>query len=64
MATYDPDGYSSNGKLMEATHNGMLCVCERSKGIGHGCPFTFTAVLVKVEAGWRFHTIRWAMPVV
>jgi len=20
-------------------------------------------VLVKIEAGWRFHTIHWAMPV-
>lgn len=36
---------------------------ERSKGVGHRTPFTFTAVLVKIESGWCFHTIHWAMPV-
>lgn len=62
-AIFEQKGLSADEKLMEATHYGMRRLRERSKGIGHRWPFTFTAVLVKVEASWRFHTIHWAMPV-
>lgn len=50
-------------RLMEATHFGMRRLHEREKKAGHRWPFTFTAVLVKQESQWRFHTIHWAMPV-
>ncbi len=26
-------------------------------------PFVFTAVVVRDQGGWRFHTIHWSMPV-
>jgi len=62
-AIFDQEGLSADEKLMEATHYGMRRLRERAKGLGYNWPFTFTAVLVKVGADWRFHTIHWAMPV-
>ena len=62
-AIFDQEGLSADEKLIEATHYGMRRLRERSKGIGHRWPFTFTAVLIKVDANWRFHTLHWAMPV-
>jgi hypothetical protein len=62
-AIFDLDGLSADEKLMEATHYGLRRLRERSKGIGHSWPFTFTAVLVRVGTDWRFHTLHWAMPV-
>lgn len=55
---FDPDT-----QLVEATHFGMRRLRERSKGQGHAWPFTFVAVLVKLDGAWRFHTIHWSMPV-
>jgi hypothetical protein len=48
---------------MEATHFGMRRLRERHKGEGHSWPFVLTAVLVRSDDGWRFHTIHWSMPV-
>lgn len=48
---------------MEVTHYGMRRLWERTKGSRHSWSFTFTAVLIKVGGGRRFHTIHWAMPV-
>jgi hypothetical protein len=62
-AIFDQEDLSTDEKLMEATHYGMRRLRERSKGIGHSWPFTFTAILIKVETSWRFHTLHWAMPV-
>lgn len=62
-AIFDQEGLSADQKLMEATHYGMRRLRERAKGLGYSWPFTFTAVLVKVGAEWRFHTLHWAMPV-
>ncbi len=62
-AILEQEGLSADEKLMEATHYGMRRLRERAKGLGHSWPFTFTAVLVKDEAEWRFHTLHWAMPV-
>lgn len=62
-AIFDKDDLSADEKLIEATHYGMRRLRERSKGLGHSWPFTFTAVLVKDESDWQFHTIHWAMPV-
>jgi len=62
-AIFDQEGLTTDEKLMEATHYGMRRLRERSKGVGHSWPFTFTAVLVKAGPDWRFHTLHWAMPV-
>jgi len=62
-AIFDKDELSADEKLMEVTHYGMRRLRERAKGKGHSWPFTFTAVLVKDESDWRFHTLHWAMPV-
>jgi len=50
-------------RLMEATHYGMRRLRERAKGTGHPWPFVISAVLIKIEDRWRFHTIHWSMPV-
>lgn len=62
-AIFDQESLSPNEKLIEITHYGMRRLRERSKGLGHSWPFTFTAVLVKDGDCWRFHTLHWAMPV-
>ncbi len=62
-AIFDQEGLTADQKLMEATHYGMRRLRERAKGLGYSWPITFTAVLVKVGADWRFHTLHWAMPV-
>ena len=50
-------------RLAEASHFGVRRWREREKPAGFAWPFTFTAVLVKQEGEWHFHTIHWAMPV-
>lgn len=50
-------------RMMEATHFGLRRLRERHKGEGHRWPFVFTAVLVRAQGRWRFHTIHWSMPV-
>jgi hypothetical protein len=50
-------------RLVEATHYGMRRLRERHKGLGHSWPFVFTAVLVRRDGSWRFHTVHWSMPV-
>jgi hypothetical protein len=50
-------------RLMEATHFGVRRLRERHKGVGHCWPLVFTAVLVRSEGDWRFHTTHWSMPV-
>ena len=55
--------WDADEQLVEATHFGMRRLRERLKGKGHTWPFVLTAVLVQIEARWRFHTIHWSMPV-
>lgn len=62
-AIFDREELSADQKLMEATHYGMRRLYERSKGLGHSWPFTFTAALIKENDEWHFHTIHWSMPV-
>jgi len=50
-------------KLMEASHFGIRRLRERLKGVGYTWPFVISAVLMKEEDQWRFHTIHWSMPV-
>lgn len=59
----DDENKSLKTRLVEVTHFGVRRLYERSKPVGYPWPFTFTAVLVKYENQWRFHTIHWAMPV-
>jgi hypothetical protein len=54
----DPDE-----RLIEASHYGVRRLRERLKGSGYCWPFIFSAVLVKRNIGWKFHTIHWSMPV-
>ena len=59
----DKEGLDADGQLVEATHFGMRRIRERHKGKGHAWPFVLTAVLVRVDGEWRFHTMHWSMPV-
>ena len=59
----DKDGLDADGRLVEATHFGMRRIRERHKGKGHAWPFVFTALLVRADGEWRFHTTHWSMPV-
>lgn len=54
---------SPDHKLMEASHFGVRRLRERALGKGHKWPFVISAVLIKEEDQWRFHTIHWSMPV-
>ncbi len=57
------EALSPRQRLVEASHFGVRRWREREKPAGYRWPFTFTAVLVKQEGHWRFHTIHWSMPV-
>ena len=50
-------------KLMEASHFGVRRLRERLKGKGYKWPFVISAILMKEETQWQFHTIHWSMPV-
>jgi len=54
---------SPAGKMMEATHYGMRRLRERQLGVGHKWSLVLTAVLLKTDHGWQFHTLHWSMPV-
>lgn len=56
------DSLSLDARVAEATQFGVNRMRDRIYGVGHPWPFTFTAVLVKIDAGWRFHTIHWSFP--
>jgi hypothetical protein len=62
-AFLDREDLSADEKLMEVTYYGMRRWRERTQGIGHSRKLVFTAVLVRVEGEWRFHSQHWAMPV-
>ena len=54
---------SQSERIMEAAHFGVRRWRERMKPTGFPWPFVFTAMLVKQNDEWRFHTIHWSMPV-
>lgn len=54
---------SPRERLVEAAHYGVRRWREREKPAGYSWPFVISAVLVKHESQWRFHTIHWSMPV-
>jgi hypothetical protein len=58
----EKDGLSLDARVAEVTQFGVNRMRDRIYGIGYPWPFTFTAVLVQADAGWRFHTIHWSFP--
>jgi hypothetical protein len=54
---------SPRDRIVEAAHFSVRRWREREKPAGYPWPFVFTAVLVKHESAWCFHTIHWSMPV-
>lgn len=59
----DDETLSPRDRLVEASHFGVRRWREREKKTGYPWSFVFTAVLVKDDNEWRFHTIHWSMPV-
>ena len=49
-------------RLTEATHFGVRRLRDRMRGKGAKWPFVITAVLVKTDGKWGFHTIHWSFP--
>jgi hypothetical protein len=59
----EDENSDADEKLLEASHFGMRRLRERIKGKGYKWPFVISAIFVKEEKQWRFHTIHWSMPV-
>ncbi len=59
----EDESQSAADRMMEATHYGMRRLRERQKGVGYQWPLVLTAVLIKTDLGWQFHTLHWSMPV-
>lgn len=59
----DDETISPQARLVEAAHYGVRRWREREKPPGYSWPFVLTAVLVRHEGDWRFHTMHWSMPV-
>lgn len=53
---------SLDDRLTDATHFGVNRLRDRMRGVGAKWPFVITAVLVKTEGKWGFHTIHWSFP--
>jgi hypothetical protein len=58
----EKDDLSLDARVAEATQYGVNRLRDRVYGVGHAWPFTFTAVLVRANGDWRFHTIHWSFP--
>ena len=53
---------SYDDRLTDATHFGVNRLRDRMRGKGAKWPFVITAVLVKADGKWGFHTIHWSFP--
>jgi hypothetical protein len=53
---------SLDDRLTDATHFGVNRLRDRMRGAGARWPFVITAVLVKMDGVWGFHTIHWSFP--
>jgi hypothetical protein len=53
---------SFDDRLTDATHFGVNRLRDRMRGAGARWPFIITAVLIKTDGGWGFHTIHWSFP--
>jgi hypothetical protein len=59
----EDENKGADEKLLEASHFGVRRLRERLKGKGYKWPFVISAIFVREEKQWRFHTIHWSMPV-
>jgi hypothetical protein len=53
---------SLDNRLTDAIHFGVNRLRDRMRGVGAKWPFVITAVLVKTDGRWGFHTIHWSFP--
>lgn len=53
---------SLDDRLTDATHFGVRRLRDRMRGKGAKWSFVITAVLVKTDDKWGFHTIHWSFP--
>ena len=53
---------SLDDRLTDATHFGVRRLRNRMRGKGARWPFVITAVLVKTDGSWGFHTLHWSFP--
>ena len=53
---------SLDDRLTDATHFGVNRLRDRMRGKGAKWPLVITAVLVKTDGKWGFHTIHWSFP--
>lgn len=53
---------SLDDRLTDATHFGVRRLRDRMRGKGARWPFVITAVLVKTDGSWGFHTLHWSFP--
>ena len=53
---------SLDDRLTDATHFGVRRLRDRMREKGAKWPFVITAVLVKTDGKWGFHTIHWSFP--
>jgi len=53
---------SLDDRLTDATHFGVRRLRDRMRGKGARWPFVITAVLVKTDGIWGFHTLHWSFP--
>ncbi|MDK2981420.1 MAG: hypothetical protein PWQ55_1767 [Chloroflexota bacterium] len=49
--------------MMEVIHFGLRRLREWQLGPGYAWPLVLSAVLVRDQGKWKFHTLHWAMPV-
>lgn len=49
--------------MLEVLHFGLRRLREWSLGSGYAWPLVFSAVLIRENDQWKFHTLHWAMPV-
>lgn len=53
---------SFDDRLTDATHFGVNRLRDRMHGKDAKWPFVITAVLVRTDGEWGFHTIHWSFP--
>lgn len=58
----EKDDLSLDARVAEAAQFGVNRMRDRIYGVGYPWPFTFTAVFIQTDDGWRFHTIHWSFP--
>jgi ketosteroid isomerase-like protein len=63
LVKVETEGADADMAMMDATRYGLNRLWERSKGQGHTWSLVLTAILIRTDAGWKFHTLHWAMPV-